>query len=216
MLIISAQKHIESWYQGLPDNWLVGVSESGYSNDQLAYEWLKHFDRFSAYRSKVNRRLLLFDGHNSHCTYEFVTYCNENDIIPFCLPPHTTHLLQPLDVVIFQPYKYHHAQATDDATRTGCTGFSRSEFLHAIQSIRDKTFKSSTIRKGFRQTDLIPYNPQEVLQRLREYSPESTNSAPTSYASSSSLCTPKSLWTMERYARKIPKIPHLNLNGIVA
>lgn len=44
MLIISAQEHIESWYHDLPDDWLVGVSESGYSNDQLAHEWLKHFN----------------------------------------------------------------------------------------------------------------------------------------------------------------------------
>ena len=87
-------------------------------------------------------------------------HANDNHgIIPFCLPPHTT---QPLDVVVFQPYKHFHAEAIDAATRTGCSDFNKLEFLTALSSIREQTFKKTTVLSAFRQTGLIPFNPEIV------------------------------------------------------
>ena len=118
MLILAGIVHQEAWYRetGLEDDTLIAVSETGYNNDELAMHWLRHFDRFSALRQIGAYRLLLFDGYESHGTREFLEYCEKKKIIPFCLPPHTTHLLQPLDVVLFQPYKHYHAEAIDAAT----------------------------------------------------------------------------------------------------
>ena len=53
------------------------------------------------------------DGYGSYCTQEFIQYCDDNGIIPFGFPPHLTHLLQPLDVVVFQPLKHYYAEALD-------------------------------------------------------------------------------------------------------
>ena len=53
----------------------------------------------------LRKRLLLFDDHGSHCTFEFLDCCRWNDIIPFKLPPHTSWKLQSLDVTVFGPYK---------------------------------------------------------------------------------------------------------------
>jgi len=99
---------------------------------------------------------LLFDGFDSHCTREFLETLEDNRIIPYRLPPHTSHFLQPLDVGPFQPYKHWHAEAVDAATRTGCTSFNKVEFLAAIDSIRYHTFKRHTILKGWRETGLYP------------------------------------------------------------
>jgi hypothetical protein len=44
MIILSGALHQAKWYTKLPDNYLVGVSETGYSNDELSIDWLKHFD----------------------------------------------------------------------------------------------------------------------------------------------------------------------------
>ena len=79
-------------------------------------------------------------------------------MIAYRLPPHTSHFLQPLDVGCFQPYKHWHAQAIDNATRTGCILFNKAEFLAAIESIRAHTFKPRTIQKGWRDTGLYPLN----------------------------------------------------------
>ena len=80
-----------------------------------------------------------------------------------------THLLQPLDVVLFQPYKHWHANEVDEATQTGCHDFNKVEFLAAIKSICQQTFKSLSIKSSFCQTGLVPYNPAIVLDKLQEH-----------------------------------------------
>jgi len=174
MLILPGTIHLEDWVTktNLDDNILIGLSETGYSNDRLALDWLKHFDKFTSKRQIGSHRLLLLDGYGSHCTKQFLDFCDKKNIIPFCLPSHTTHLLQPLDVVVFQPLKHYHAEAIEQATRTGCSDFNKIEFLAAIGSIREKAFKRSTIISAFKKTGLIPYNPCIVLSKLRERSPE--------------------------------------------
>jgi hypothetical protein len=47
--------------------------------------------------------LLIYDGHSLHITSDMVETVAANNIHLFCLPPHTTHRLQPLDVGIFRP-----------------------------------------------------------------------------------------------------------------
>lgn len=37
--------------------------------------------------------------------------CVEIDIVFFCLPPHTTHALQPLDVAVFKSLKGHFSKS---------------------------------------------------------------------------------------------------------
>lgn len=44
-------------------------------------------------------RLLIFDGSGPHRTLEFLQYCNRHKLICFTLPPYTSQVFQPLDVV---------------------------------------------------------------------------------------------------------------------
>ena len=66
------EKHFDN---AIDDGVLFAISESGYSNAYLGMEWLKHFDKQTAGRQKGKYRLLVFDGHRSHLTYEFTYYC---------------------------------------------------------------------------------------------------------------------------------------------
>lgn len=72
---------------------------------ELGYLWLKKdFEPASAARNHSGRdRLLILDGHNSHCSYKFVSYAAAHNIDIICLPAHTTHALQPCDVGVFSP-----------------------------------------------------------------------------------------------------------------
>jgi DDE superfamily endonuclease len=112
--------------------------------------------------------LLLLDGFTSHIEYKFVKYAEEYNIILFSLPPHTSHLLQPLNIIYFQPYKHYHSEAIDEAIRIGDTKFSKIEFLAVLKNIRRQTFKQSTILSAFRRTDIVPFDPKRVLAPLRE------------------------------------------------
>ncbi|EED11569.1 hypothetical protein TSTA_008650 [Talaromyces stipitatus ATCC 10500] len=45
LLIFTGKVILESWFQYLKeDEWKVTISETGFSNDEIAYDWLKHFN----------------------------------------------------------------------------------------------------------------------------------------------------------------------------
>ena len=87
------------------------------------------------------------------------------------MPSHTTHLLQPLDVGVFQPLKHWHSEAVNDAVQNGDETFSKVEFLHALNTFRSKAFKPSTIRSAWEKTGLIPYDPGLVVDKIRQQVP---------------------------------------------
>ena len=45
------------------------------------------------------------DGFSSYEDLQFIWYCTMFDIIPYQLPSHTSHILQPLDVGVYQNLK---------------------------------------------------------------------------------------------------------------
>ena len=47
----------------------------------------------------------------SHTNLDVVDMARNNNVIVFCLPPHTTHALQPLDVAVFKSFKNHFSKA---------------------------------------------------------------------------------------------------------
>jgi hypothetical protein len=83
---------------------LVSSSPSGWTNNDIGLAWLKQvFDRFTKEKARRKYRLLILDGHGSHVTMDFINYCDQNKILLAIFPPHSTHTLQPLDVVMFKP-----------------------------------------------------------------------------------------------------------------
>src|SRR6185312_11618363 len=130
-LIVAGQVHMAQWYAQpeLNPDTAIRPTPSGYTNDQVGLEWLEHFDKHTRKKTVGRKRLLILDGHGSHHTREFITYCDAHSIVPFGLPPNLTHLLQPLDVVVFQPLKHYHAKALDLLVRDGLVNITKVEFL---------------------------------------------------------------------------------------
>jgi hypothetical protein len=54
---------------------------------------------------------------------------------------------------------------------TGCQKFIKEEFLYAITSIREKTFRLRTIKLGFRLIGLWPINSKLITEDLVDYDP---------------------------------------------
>ena len=97
-----------------PSNWQFSTSNSGWTSDSHGFEWLqRQFDPLTRPEDPAERRLLILDGHSSHITAKFIAYCMDNKIDLLVLPPHTSHVLQPLDISIFQPLKRALATETD-------------------------------------------------------------------------------------------------------
>jgi hypothetical protein len=177
MLIVKGEVILERYLNDIPDDYLLATSDTGYTNDEISVMWARHFVQYSKPENPSEKRLLLFDGFDSHCTREFLEILEHHDVIPYRLPSHTSHFLQPLDVGCFQPYKHWHAEAVDAATRTGCTNYNKSEFLAAIESIRAFTFKKETIRKGWKDTGLWPLNWSKISSKIAQLTMDSTSNS---------------------------------------
>ena len=105
-IILKGKVFIESWFDNLPDDWRIEVSPNGWTSDEIGIQWLeKLFIPSTIARTKGKYRLLILDGHGSHLTPKFDEICNQNDIIPICMPAHSLHLLQPLDIGCFAVLK---------------------------------------------------------------------------------------------------------------
>jgi hypothetical protein len=113
-------------------------------------------------------RLLIFDGHGSHITYDFVEYCIQRNILLLCLPSHSTHLLQPLDVGLFGPYQHFNGQAVDNYMRSsqGIEGIKKAVFIPFLTSARDQTFHPTSVQQSFAATGIYPLNPRRVLGKI--------------------------------------------------
>jgi hypothetical protein len=167
MIVIAAKTILESWYIDLPDGYYLNVSENGYSTDLTSLQWLKHFDKMTKDHTQGVYRLLLMDGYDSHHTYEFIKYAEDQKSKLYSLLLHTTHFLQPLDVGWFQPLKWYHGQVLDLVARTGASEFNKTEFFTALHTIRSQVFKRRTILGGYQKTGIQPFNAEIVLTKLR-------------------------------------------------
>ena len=135
-IVFSGTCHLQAWYEDddlLPKT-AIGLSDSGWTNDEIGLQWLKHFDEHTKDKRKGGRRLLIMDGHGSHDTLEFHSYCKENNIFTLCMPAHSSHLLQPLDVGCFAPLKRAYGNQIGRLMRDHITHISKLEFLPAFKA----------------------------------------------------------------------------------
>jgi len=122
---------------------------------------LKHFDNITKGRltSQQQYRFLIIDGCEIHIHIEFVEYCISHRIIAYCLPSHTTHLLQPLDVGLFSPLQKAYGQEVDRLTRFGNVAINKGNFLPLLVKARAQTYTKSNILGAWHSSGLIPPNP---------------------------------------------------------
>lgn len=161
--------HQASWYSNgiLPPDWAIGVSENGWTNNEIGLYWLEHvFDKHTRDHTVGRYRLLILDGHGSHVTLEFDQYCLNHSIIVLCMPPHSSHLLQPLDVGCFSVLKRSYGRLVEQKMGLGINHIDKQEFLYLYQQARLEALHKSNIQSGFAGTGLIPYNPNRVLDLL--------------------------------------------------
>jgi hypothetical protein len=62
------------------------------------------FNQSTKEKAGQSYQLLILNSHRSHLTIDFIKYYNQNRILLTVYPPHSTHTLQPLNVVMFKPF----------------------------------------------------------------------------------------------------------------
>jgi hypothetical protein len=143
---------MDSWYTELEPNALVIVNESGYTNENIAIQYMLHFlQQSTEYQGPPDeKRLLIVDGHSSHKGEQFLTLAEEHNVVVLDLPPHATHLLQPLDVKVFKQFKHFHQKAIDESVRSFDFEYKLRTFLSDLPRIRRQSLTHQTILSGWK------------------------------------------------------------------
>ena len=167
-LLVQGQYHLSNWYSetGLPPTWAIKPTSNGWTDNNTGLDWIQHFDRSTRARIMGVYRMLVLDGHESHQSVEFETYCKDNNIIPVCLPPHSSHLTQPLDVGLFGPLKRAYGKEIESFIRAHINHITKVEFFFAFHAAYNATMTKENIASGFRGAGLVPFDPQAVISKL--------------------------------------------------
>ena len=104
--------------------------------------------------------LFLLDGHSLHYRPDSIEYAREENIVLFCLPPHTTLECQPLDVSAYCPLKMNWTDVCHEFMQDNpVTKFVYSGLLSKAWS---RAMTPSNIINGFQKCGVCPFDPNAV------------------------------------------------------
>lgn len=112
-----------------------------------------------------NRKLLLtYDAYRSHITLDVLELFHENNIIVYALPAHTSGKTQPLDVVMFSPFKKALNESISLCSTVGKIDiFDVFDFCRMLSYAYRKAFTEANIVQAFKKSGLWPIDSSQLL-----------------------------------------------------
>lgn len=178
--VVYKSEHLWStWTEGGPEGCRYNRTKNGWFDMTTFEDWF-----FSCLLPKLKKqkgiKVLIGDNLSSHINTEVIKACEKYDIRFVCLPAHSSHLTQPLDVAYFAPMK--------SMWRKILTTWKESEYGRNLSNIPKDVFpkllkelidtlyadKSNNIVSGFRKAGIYPLNQEKVLERLPQKSVDSS------------------------------------------
>ncbi|XP_017482205.1 PREDICTED: uncharacterized protein LOC108371207 [Rhagoletis zephyria] len=134
----------------MPENWILGRSESGWMRSETFFEYVGNGFHNYLNIKNIKRPVILFiDGHKSHLTMELIEFCNEHQIVLYALPPNTTHIMQPADKRL---------KTSENLAQTIRNGFRKSGLFPFNPNALDYSKYVSTNLKNLQENDVYEDN----------------------------------------------------------
>jgi DDE superfamily endonuclease/Tc5 transposase-like DNA-binding protein/Psq-like protein len=194
------------------EDWEFTATDNGWTTDKTAVEWLeKLFIPLTQPSRPQEKRLLILDGHGSHETTDFMYLCFKHNIHLLFLPPHTSHVLQPLDLSVFSSMKRSYRKEIGFLSGlTDSSPVGKQNFLICYQKARKDALSTSNIKSGWKASGLWPISMAKPLMSrlLLENSNKSKETASevqnTPYSTSQLLVdSSQVLWSTPRKSREL-------------
>lgn len=177
MFIFPRKKPNNEFLDHAPPGTTAEFHESGWMQKHIFVAWFKRFVAFTNPTAE-NPVLLLLDGHATHTkSLDLVLLARQHHVVIVCFPPHCTHRMQPLDVVLMAPLSQFYAQEVDKWLLQH-PGRSVSE--KQVAELYGKAFMRAALMQtavnGFRVTGIYPLNPNIFPDYL--FAPSCTTERP--------------------------------------
>ncbi|THU83132.1 DDE-domain-containing protein, partial [Dendrothele bispora CBS 962.96] len=158
--VFSGVMKCPEWFE-VDDEILVATSPNGWTDDEVGFEWFKRcfVPQAKARNTSGKPILLIYDGHGSHTLDTWAEHGFENNVILYCLPPHTTHRLQPLDVGCFGPLQNAWFRQCDIVLNETGQGMELKDVVKEYMNAREVPFVEKNVFAAWRKSGIKPFNP---------------------------------------------------------
>ena len=156
-----------SWMEDGPKGAKYTATESGWFDSFCFADFFKRI-ALPYFKRLPGKKLMLGDNLSSHISLEVISLCRANNIAFVCLPPNSTHLMQPLDVGLFGPMKQGwrkqlRAYADQDPS---ANLLDKSEFPRMLRELIGSLDPAQLLPKAFEKCGLAPLNRIKVTERI--------------------------------------------------
>jgi hypothetical protein len=164
LIVFKANNILKTWIATQPKEFphtTYAATQNGWMKTDLFINYLEN--SFIPNATKFRPILLIYDGHSTHINERVIEVALKNELIILKLPPHSSHLLQPLDLCVFKGLKdaWDQKLATWQRKNVGVKLPKRvfSEFIGEIWN----ESKIENIKSGFKEGGIYPFN-RNVIQ----------------------------------------------------
>ena len=159
LVIFSKNLPRSNYSEGMPDELSFVSTDSGYINSTIFLSWFK--DCFVKQIGRSRPVVVTMDNHTSHLGTELIDYAISENIELLCLPAHSTHLLQPLDVGFYHMFKTNVSNMATSLGYTGLKTIPRHKFPKLLHLALNK-IAGSSISAAFSAVGIYPLDKSKV------------------------------------------------------
>ncbi|GBP78699.1 hypothetical protein EVAR_90568_1 [Eumeta japonica] len=148
-----------------PEGWGVGLSDNGWMTAESFYEYITNvFYPWLVKQGTEFPIVIYLDNHSSHITMPLVTFCREKGIELIGLVPNSTHIMQPLDISFFHPFKETWKKAVPRWKNSKNIARVKKEDFPLVLEFALKNMKEekNTVISGFKAAGLYPFDSSAV------------------------------------------------------
>ncbi len=154
-------------------NYFIGVKiavfTSEYNDSTLCLHWLLNIFSFAtAEQSKKAWRMLLLNEYESYLSMSVVNYAQKKKILLICLLSHTTHLLQPLNVGLFDLLQHYYVLKMNRLAQLSISHVSKAQFLEILAPAQLKAYITKNVAFTWKKAGIEFYNPTLILDCISD------------------------------------------------
>ncbi|CAF1655586.1 unnamed protein product [Rotaria magnacalcarata] len=161
-------KSLRLYDQWCPKNVISGAvyngTESGWIDENCFYEYLSK--SFIPKTHHIARPLLLIlDNHSTHLSIRTAKLAIKHNVHILCLPSHSTHLLQPLDVYTFKYVKTQWRNLLWEFNKSSRNKtLDKPDFVKLFAKLYDYALLPAHCSPSLAKAGIFPYDPRIIRQ----------------------------------------------------
>ena len=169
IVIHKGSRVADAWTLDAPVGVMVFASQKGWINRKIFLEYVTRWVHWMKSHKYLDRpHILLLDSHKLHVyNIQFIKLMLEFNIHVLAIPPHTSHLTQPLDDAPFANLKAEwNANLIEYMFHNVSCGMPKSDFFYVFWPAWRKAMTVSNVQAGFRETGIFPVNRNKIHPAL--------------------------------------------------